>query len=243
MKLKKEQMERRYFPDLELRVERDDSGELDKIRGYAAPFNSWSENLGGFREKIAPGAFTKSIKRDDVRCLKNHNSDYVIGRNEAGTLTLSEDDKGLYYEADPPDTQWARDFMVSVNRGDVSGSSFGFKIVKDKWNDDMSERALQEVQLFDVSPVTYPAYPASSVQVRAIERAGISADALDEIFEKLEAGEELTEDDRELANTAVTALQGCTPPVPEEVPAEEPEEVPVDILQKLKLHLSIDSEI
>lgn len=241
-KAKKDEVERRDFPILELRVDRGDD-EAPMIRGYAAPFNSWSENLGGFREKIAPGAFEKSIKKDDVRALFNHNPDHILGRTVANTLTLSEDDKGLYFEVDPPDTQYARDLMVSIDRGDISGCSFGFQVVKDKWNKDMTERELRECQLFDVSPVTYPAYPATTVQIRAIQRAGIATDELDTIFLKAEAGEDLSDEDQAAITTAVNALQGLNPPASEEVPEPEPEAVPVDVIQKLKLHLDIDKQL
>jgi HK97 family phage prohead protease len=140
-----------------------------KIVGHAAMFEKLSEDLGGFREKIAPGAFTNSLKKDDVRALFNHDANYVLGRNKAKTLTLKEDELGLYIEIDPPDTQWARDLQESIRRGDISQMSFGFVVNKDEWEHKKGKdsiRTLQEVKLFDVSPVTYPAYPQTSVKVR-----------------------------------------------------------------------------
>ena len=89
-KRKKEEIERRCFPVSEFRAIEDDKG-LRHIVGYAAVFNSFSEEMYGFREKIAPGCFTKTIKEDDVRALWNHDSNHVLGRNKSGTLTLSED--------------------------------------------------------------------------------------------------------------------------------------------------------
>jgi hypothetical protein len=139
------------------------------IRGYAAVFDKFSSDLGGFIEKIARGAFQKSLKSDDVRALFNHDANYVLGRTKPGTLRLSEDDKGLAIEIDPPDTQWARDLQVSIDRGDISQMSFGFRVVADDWkhvNGKPSERTLTEVRLFDVSPVTFPAYPQTTVKVR-----------------------------------------------------------------------------
>jgi HK97 family phage prohead protease len=143
-----------------------------KIIGYASLFDSWYELYPGFREAVAPGAFRKSIQSDDVRALWNHNPDHVLGRTKAQTLALIEDDKGLRYEITPPETTMAKDLMVSIKRGDVSQSSFGFNIVAqlveyDK-KQDLVSRTLTEVQLWDVSPVTYPASPQTEVSVRGI---------------------------------------------------------------------------
>jgi len=153
--------------DVELRVSDD---EHPRITGHAAVFDKWSDDLGGFREKVRAGAFKKTIKEADVRALYNHEPNYVLGRNKSGTLKLSEDDTGLAIDIDPPDTQWAKDLQVSMRRGDVNQMSFGFQTVKDEWNnEDKSniERELVEVKLFDVSVVTYPAYPQTNAQVRS----------------------------------------------------------------------------
>ncbi len=111
-------------------------GETKQIRGYAAVFNSFSQPLGGFREIIRPGAFKKTLRDADVRALLNHDPNYVLGRKSAKTLELSEDDKGLRYAITPPDTSFANDLMVSIGRGDVTQSSFGFQTVKDKWTEE-----------------------------------------------------------------------------------------------------------
>ena len=156
----------RSFP-IELRVAKD--GDTRKIVGHAAVFDQWSEDLGGFREMVKPGAFKKTLKEADVRALFNHDANYVLGRNKAGTLSLDEDDTGLAVDITPPDTQWARDLMTSMDRGDINQMSFGFRVVKDAWNEEDKKditRELLEVELFDVSPVTYPAYPQTSVSVR-----------------------------------------------------------------------------
>lgn len=141
------------------------------IAGHAAVFNSDTVIAGLFVERIAPGAFTKAIGRDDVRALFNHDDNFVLGRTTAGTLRLSEDDRGLAYEADPPDTTWARDLVVSIDRGDINQSSFGFLPVRQEWDEsgDLPIRTILEVQLFDVSPVTFPAYDDTDVGVRAAE--------------------------------------------------------------------------
>jgi hypothetical protein len=153
---------------IELRIDQDE-GNKPKIRGHAAVFNKLSEPMFGFREQIAPGTFAKTIKKDDIRALFNHDPNYVLGRNKAKTLTLTEDDKGLYIEIDPPDTSWARDLQESIKRNDINQMSFGFIVEKDEWLQEKGKesiRTLQEVKLFDVSPVTFPAYPQTSVKVR-----------------------------------------------------------------------------
>jgi HK97 family phage prohead protease len=154
------------------------AGEKPIMRGHAAVFGQEADIMGLFRERIDPGAFKSAIGRDDIRALWNHNPDYVLGRNKAGTLTLSEDDTGLAVEIDPPDTQWARDLMVSMKRGDVSQMSFGFRVKEQTWErvaGKLPLRIIRGVELFDVSPVTYPAYEGTDVSVRS------SADVLEEL--------------------------------------------------------------
>lgn len=153
---------------VELR-EADDNGPA--LRGYAAVFGQESDDLGGFVEVIEPGAFD-GVLDDDVRALWNHNDDYVLGRTASGTLQLAVDDTGLRYEVTPPDTQWARDALVSVRRGDVTQSSFAFQVAEDRWervNDDVPLRRIARfAALYDVSPVTYPAYSQTSAEARAM---------------------------------------------------------------------------
>lgn len=154
---------------VELRATDDDDDKKPKvIAGYAARFNVLSVDLGGFKERIAPGAFSTAIG-DDVRALFNHNQDYVIGRTKSRTLELSEDDKGLLYEVKLPDTSFARDLATQIERGDIDGSSFGFRTIEDNFDEVDGEivRTLIKVELFDVSPVTFPAYPQADVAVRS----------------------------------------------------------------------------
>ena len=156
----------------EVRASPTAEGEI-RFTGHAALFNAWSEDLGGFREQVAPGAFTKAIQMDDVRALLNHNADYVLGRNRAGTLTLSEDEQGLHFDVLAPNAQWARDLRESVKRGDITQCSFGFTCTRDDWRtvDGKDERTLLEVRLHDVSIVTFPAYTAANVSARDIYSA------------------------------------------------------------------------
>lgn len=148
-------------------------GEPRAIAGYAAVFNSDTRIGDYFIERIAPGAFAKAIGRDDVRCLFNHSDNLVLGRTKSGTLRLSEDSKGLRYECDPPDTTWARDVVALIGRGDVSQSSFAFRALRQEWDDsgEIPVRTILEVELYDVSPVTYPAYDDTEVGVRCLTEA------------------------------------------------------------------------
>lgn len=166
------QIERRELP-VELRIKSGDGEDKTPIlEGYGAVFDSLSEELWGFREKIEQGAFAETIKNDDVRFLFNHNPDHVLGRNTAKTLTLNEDKKGLRFDVELPDTQFAKDLSESVRRGDINQCSFGFVVEKDSWDytdEDMPIRSLEQVKLFDVSLVTYPAYQDTSASVRSMK--------------------------------------------------------------------------
>lgn len=161
-------VDRRITDESEVRM--DGGNEDKKIVGYAAVFNSFSQPMFGFRETIKPGAFKKTIRESDVRALINHDPNYVLGRTSSRTLRLSEDEKGLRYIITPPDTSFARDLVVSIERGDISQSSFGFTVVKDEWTgvSPNMTRELLEVKLFDVSSVTYPAYLQTEVSVRSL---------------------------------------------------------------------------
>jgi len=194
--------------DIEVRSEDD----KPKIKGHAAVFDKLSEDLGGFREKIAPGAFAKTIKKSDIRALFNHDPNYVLGRNTAGTLILEEDEKGLAIEIDPPDTSFARDLMVSIGRRDITQMSFAFKTIKDSWeNQDKKEsiRTLEEVDLFDVSPVAYPAYPQTDVKVRSfLEEAGLDVERLAVVMEKKTA---TNDEDIAVVKQAIDVLNSYIP--------------------------------
>jgi HK97 family phage prohead protease len=143
------------------------------LRGYAAVFEKLSLNLGGFREQIMPGAFDGVLK-DDVRALFNHDENCVLGRSIANTLRFGVDKEGLWYEIDLPDTQSARDLLTSVKRGDVSQSSFAFTVAPGgaEWSEDDQTGTIRSVtkiaRLYDVSPVTYPAYPEAPVAARSL---------------------------------------------------------------------------
>jgi HK97 family phage prohead protease len=167
-------IERRTYTvrDVEARAD----GEGMRLAGYAAVFNDSSVPLP-FKESIAPGAFRKTLSETpDVRLLINHEG-LPLARTKNGTLKLEEDDRGLRFEADLADTQEGRDIYELVKRGDVDQMSFAFRVIRQKWNDDRSRRVLTEVSLADgdVSVVTYPAYPTTTVQAREQLRAAIDA--------------------------------------------------------------------
>jgi HK97 family phage prohead protease len=174
------------------------AAENRKIGGHAALFNSLSQDLGGFVERIAPGAFD-AVLNDDVRALLNHQPDYVLGRTKSGTLSLSVDDRGLVYEADLPATSYADDLLELVARGDVDQSSFAFEIADDQWDKIDGEYVrtiLQFARLYDVSPVTYPAYVETSVSRRGLD--GLVAAATEKLHalrarERLEMYKDLGE--------------------------------------------------
>ena len=156
------QYERRDF-DLtpELRMDAD----ATRIVGYAAVFNRYSHDLGGFVERILPGAFKRVLNRgDDVLALYNHAMDNLLATRAAGTLRLSEDETGLRYEfdLDPSDPDHQR-VIAKVKRGDLRGSSFGFRVETDEWattDEDYPLRSIKSVAaLRDVGPVSQPAYP------------------------------------------------------------------------------------
>jgi len=147
------------------------------VEGYASVFNSMSEDLGGFREIILPGAFSEVLD-NDVRALYNHDSNYLLARTASGTLELKEDEKGLYYRFEMPNTSYGNDMLELFKRGDLSQSSFGFTVEKDSWRmeDGQHVRYIERVgSLFDVSPVVYPAYSQASSGLRSAEPQGDSA--------------------------------------------------------------------
>lgn len=165
------QIERRGLAVAELRRAKPESR---TIEGYAALFDTLSEDLGWFREKIANGAFAESLKRgDDVRALFNHDRNVVLGRSAAGTLRMQEDERGLRIEVDAPDTQAARDLMTSMERGDITQMSFGFVTERQEWDELTTPitRTLLQVRLLDVSIVTEPAYPQTAASVRSRDDA------------------------------------------------------------------------
>ena len=167
--------ERRTFTVRDVEARQAEDGKM-RLAGYAAVFNQASLPLP-FKETIAPGAFRKTLSETpDVRLLINHEG-LPLARSKNGTLTLTEDENGLYFDAELADTSEARDLYTLIARGDIDQMSFGFRVIRQKWNEDRSVRVLTEVSLADgdVSVVTYPAYPTTTVEAREQLRKAISA--------------------------------------------------------------------
>jgi hypothetical protein len=166
--------ERRFVAFDEVRVETDNDTGMKRIVGYAAVFDKLSEDLGGFRERVSKSAFDRTLKEGaDVRALIDHDPSKILGRNKAGTLKLNVESKGLKTTIDMPGNTYAEDLVRSIDRGDVDGMSFGFITQTDAWElqDGETVRTLKDVDLFDVSVVTYPAYPDTSVALRSKDKA------------------------------------------------------------------------
>ena len=170
-------VERRFVTDAEMRIKDDDEGDGNTVIGYAAVFNKYSDDLGWFKEKIQKGAFKKTIEENDIRALINHDPNLIIGRTKNKTLKLWEDDKGLGYEVKLPNTSYASDLRESISRKDITQNSFGFQTIQDKWSTDGKKRVLIEAKLFDISPVTFPAYPQTSLKLR-LRELGIDFDEM-----------------------------------------------------------------
>lgn len=192
--------EKRCFAVRELRVAAPGEGSsgIGTLEGYAAVYDSWSEDLGFFRERIQKGAFASALKNSDCRALFNHEGSKILGRQSAGTLRLKEDETGLFMSVDLPDTQYARDLKVSVERGDITQQSFQFEVEEDVWVEDRKNNRAERTitafkEVFDVSPVTFPAYPDTTVAKRSLDDSraeavggGPDRDALDDEFDNFE---------------------------------------------------------
>jgi len=188
-------------------------GALPLITGYAAVFYRAGDAGTEFElyhrvtERIMPTAFDKALAGADVRALFNHNSAMVLGRSTAGTLRLSKDATGLRYEIDPPNTQAARDLIESIQRGDISGSSFAFVPTATTYRDDgpLTYLEREEVELIDVGPVTFPAYSGATTGVRA------SAGDIDAIRAEIANRRDARDRDRDLValTLAMWEMESC----------------------------------
>jgi len=143
------------------------------VAGYAAVFGDTADIGGYFREVIARGAFTNTLRTGDVRAYFDHDRGRVLGRTSSGTLRLREDERGLAVEIDLPDTSDGRDVKTLIERGDISGMSFGFSVLKQEWDEtvDPPTRTIMEVELREVSIVSEPAYDGTSIALRSLDEA------------------------------------------------------------------------
>lgn len=232
------QMERRYITKAEFRIESEEN-EPTIIGGYAAVFNRWSEAIApfNFKEKIKKGAFMETIGRDDVRALINHDPNLIIGRTANKTLKLWEDDDGLGFEVKLPETSYAADLVESIRRKDITQNSFGFLVEEDgdEWSSDRTKRTLTKVRLFDVSPVTFPAYKQTTVAVRLMEM-GIDYEKLSAALFRAEQGG-LTDEDVDLFDSVIGILK-CHMPVKETAVIPPTEAVEPDYSAFMKARLA-----
>jgi uncharacterized protein len=153
--------EKRFF-NIETRISK--RAKKNIVTGHAAVFGQLSEDLGGFKEKINVGAFDGVLK-NDVRAFFNHDPNFLLARTTSGTLKLAVDKMGLSYSFEVPDTTAGRDLVISMERGDITQSSFAFMVEKDSWSEEDGQeiRTIEKVgRLFDVSPVSIPAYPQAN---------------------------------------------------------------------------------
>jgi HK97 family phage prohead protease len=209
-----ENIERRFVgATVEVRA-KDEGGY--RMLGHAAVFGDLSENLGGFRERIERGAFHKVLAASpDVRALFNHDPNLVLARTHAGTLSLDEDPKGLAYDADVASTSYASDLRVLLERGDVSQSSFAFRVADDSWTEDPETGGLirtihEYAALYDVSPVTYPAYPTTDAGLRDLNQ--LDGEGLRDLAWKIHRGEKQATGEERAAIDALLAADSTVSP-------------------------------
>jgi len=214
-----EQLERRFLPleGADLRADADGR----KLTGYAAVFNQEAVIGGSWREEVAPGAYARTLSEHDIRALWNHDASVVLGRNKAGTLRLWEDVHGLNAEIAPPENEWGRPVLDAVKRGDVSGMSIAFRAVKQEWvhppegSRELPKRTIREARLYEVSPVTFPAFPSTTLGVRAEDLTPEDDDDLLTrawvLLRCAQRGLQLTGEDLRLLAAARDLLAGALP--------------------------------
>ena len=168
-----------------IEIREDDDGKRT-LTGYAVKWEKKSKVLGyfrKFREQFRKGAFADSLEKDDQRFLWSHDTSKVLGRTKNGTLRLEEDDIGLRFELDLPNTTLGNDTYESIKRGDVDGVSFGFRVESDEIHepdDDLPLRTVTKARLLEVSAVAFPAYPDSEVSARGYDPLKVYQDELEE---------------------------------------------------------------
>lgn len=184
------------------------------LEGYAFRYNSWSLDLGGFRERLAPGSADVTLRaRNDIKALANHDSSKVLGSTRSKTLEIESNSEGARDRIILPDTTYANDLWTIVDRRDVRGQSFGMSVVADEWNTDYTERIVHEFRLHEVSIVAFPAYPQTSVSARSLAmfeaRSGRSRDDLAAAIDALRTGT-ITDEHADILAEAITRSRGVS---------------------------------
>ncbi|WP_259744001.1 HK97 family phage prohead protease [Lactococcus lactis] len=189
MKIAKKK-ETRVFNISQLSTRAEGEEKAVAIEGYAAVFNSKTSIGGWFDEVIEPGAFSRSLSDNgDIRALFNHNWDNVLGRTKSQTLELREDEKGLNFKVELPDTSVARDLTISMERGDINQCSFGFFITDEGWNYNVEPalRTIKEVELFEISIVSIPAYDDTEASLVRSKEIGKSIEARTKLIKQIDS--------------------------------------------------------
>lgn len=160
------------------------------IEGYFIRFNEPTELFPGIFEQILPEAVSPDINSEDIRALWNHNTQYVLGRTTAGSLSIRVDNSGVWAHIELPDTSYANDVHALVKRGDVNQCSFGFDILDEEMvelEDGNTRFDIKKIKLYEVSVVTFPAYPTTSVSAREYKKAKLERKKAD-LLKKLKEG-------------------------------------------------------
>ena len=189
MKIAKKK-ETRVFNISQLSTRAEGEEKAVAIEGYAAVFNSKTSIGGWFDEVIEPGAFSRSLSDNgDIRALFNHNWDNVLGRTKSQTLELREDEKGLNFKVELPDTSVARDLTISMERGDINQCSFGFFITDEEWNYNVEPelRTIKEFELFEISIVSIPAYDDTEASLVRSKEIGKSIEARTKLIKQIDS--------------------------------------------------------
>lgn len=227
MKLTKSRM-RRDERTFEVRLEgrAGDNDDPLRIVGHPVVYGVWSQDLGGFRERVMTGAARKTLKEADIRGLFNHDPNFVLGRNVAGTMELAEDDRGVAMRLFPPETDIVDELVIQpMQRGDITQMSFAFRTIKDEWrqpgdadivvDDGLWERDLIEFEMWDASIVTFPAYTQTDAAVRsALEAIGLDADTLVPVLNRAGRGAIAT-CDRAILDASIDTIRNLVPQEPE----------------------------
>ena len=232
----------RSLPSSELRILRREGGGPGILIGNPGiPYNSWSEDLGGFVERVLPGAV--KYEGYDVVCCRDHEDHLVLGRLSNGTLRLSEGKRGLDYECDLPDVSYARDLVTLIERGDVKGSSFRFTVLRDEWSpakgNSSAKREIHELELYELGPVTMPAYPSTTISLRSLLRSvGVDVNALGIAVRRARSGQ-ATSIDRDVIAGVIRTLQDCLGSRDQGVAAEQGCDGPQGRLSLLRKRLEL----
>lgn len=231
-------MSERRFINREVRQKTDKE---NIIESYGAVFDQWSEVLNSwFVEIVRPGCFSESIINDDIRALKNHDPNLILGRNTAGTLLLQEDITGLRYEIDLPATTYANDLKISVERRDITQNSFSFKVLEDRWGTKniggvtYEARELIKVKLYDLGPVTFPAYTATDgILLRNfIQNSPLNLEEVQGVIQKAHLKKDLKSGERKLLTDTIKLLSSYAGDESEQPENPENRAVSIDLLRR-----------